>query len=301
MKTKKEILISMAMIITIACSEKKDDVIPFPDTGGYTSLQDFNDDVKITPQIFQINNAAGGSITGSEGTQLTFLQNAFVQENGNAVTGNVDIRLYEANKKSEMVLGKVFTTTSTVPLISGGQFKLVAYQDGVKLKFAPWKKASISIPATNPDNDMIAYVENPLSETFNYTFPNDSITFIYLNGSSYVGFTDSMVWINCDHPFVQATYKTLTISAGPGFDASTARVALVFNDVNTATSVGGSSAFVYPYAPAGYSVTVVGIGIKDGKLYSGFYPLTISNDQTINLSLAQTTLEQLRTDLSVLD
>jgi hypothetical protein len=305
MKTQIRILVALAMIASAACSKKKEEVVPVPvpsPTAGYSSLDDFEQDVKLVPQTFQLDNATGGIITGNEGTQLTFTANSFVHQNGTPVTGSVNIELYEANKKSEMILGGVYTATATVPLISGGQFKFVVFQNGEQLKFAPSKTAGINIPTASPDNNMTGYLQNSASPTFYYLSGGvDSSFAIYLNGTQYNGFTDSMIWMNCDHPFIQATYKTLTVQAGD-FNKTNCQIAVIFKNINTAVRIWGSATdFVYSYAPQGYDITVVGIGVKNGNLYSAFYPMTISADQTITMSFAQTTKEQLKTQLAALD
>jgi hypothetical protein len=305
MKTQIRILVALAMIASAACSKKKEEAVPVPvpsPTAGYSSLDDFEQDVKLVPQTYQLDNATGGIITGNEGTQLTFTATSFVHQNGTPVTGSVNIELYEANKKSEMILGGVYTATATVPLISGGQFKFVVSQNGEQLKFAPSKTAGINIPTASPDNNMTGYLQNSASADFYYISGDSSSSAIYLNGTQYSGFTESMIWVNCDHPFIQSTYKTLTVLPGSDFNRTNSQILLIFKNRNTAVKISGSTTdFVYYYAPQGYDITVVGIGVKNGNLYSAFFPVTISSDQTITMSFAQTTKEQLKTQLTALD
>lgn len=303
MKTRIRILMAVLTIAVAACSKKEEEVVPVP-TAGYSSLEDFEQDVKLEPQTFQINNVTGGTVTGNEGTHLTFPDNAFIHQNGTIVTGIVNVTLYEANKKSEMVLGGIYTATATIPLISGGQFKFVASQNGQQLKFAPGKKAAVTIPSVNPDNNMSAFTQITSASNFSYTAAGDSSAWLYSDGTQYIGFTDSMIWVNCDHPFIQADYRMINVKTLSGIADVNCKVVIVFKNINTVVRIywdAASASYKYPYAPVGYEATIIGIGVKDGNLYSAFAPVTFTNDQIINMALNGTTRDQLNAHLDDLN
>lgn len=67
----------------------------------------------------------------------------------------------------------------------------------------------------------------------------------------------------------------------------------VYNDVG--------NAFPYNYAPVGLPCTVVAIGVKDGKVYSSFTPITISANQTVSFSMSETTTADFKSQLAALN
>ncbi len=59
--------------------------------------------------------------------------------------------------------------------------------------------------------------------------------------------------------------------------------------------------FPYYYAPVGLECTLVAIGVKNGKLYSSFVPLTISSNQSVNFALSAITTDDFVNSLKALD
>ena len=63
----------------------------------------------------------------------------------------------------------------------------------------------------------------------------------------------------------------------------------------------GYENFRYYYAPQGLQCTVVAIGVKGGKLYSAFVPITIGTNQTVPFTLSPTTTSTFTTQLQTLN
>ena len=59
--------------------------------------------------------------------------------------------------------------------------------------------------------------------------------------------------------------------------------------------------FPYSYAPKGLECTLVALGVKDGKTYSAFVPITIGDNQTVNFTLSETTTDDFKAQLADLD
>ncbi|MGP8213998.1 MAG: hypothetical protein ACLQQ4_00400 [Bacteroidia bacterium] len=80
-------------------------------------------------------------------------------------------------------------------------------------------------------------------------------------------------------------------------------VFLVFKNINSMVHVyqGTGYTFPYAYAPVGLQCTVVAVGIKGGKVYSSFTPITISANETVNFTLSETTTAQFKTQLKALN
>src|ERR1051325_7874390 len=105
----------MIFVISVALScGKKDETIPTTKEP-YGSMSDFFLKNGAATQVFTISASLGGTITGSQGTKITFPSNAFKHFNGNSVSGNVSVVLKEVYKKSDMLLTKISTTTYSEP------------------------------------------------------------------------------------------------------------------------------------------------------------------------------------------
>jgi hypothetical protein len=122
----------------------------YPDGAALATFIDDNLENRL--QLFTLDASSGGYIHGEEGTVLQFTGNSLVKENGDVVSGNVDIELIEVYKKSDMVL----TNKSTMGLSadgqltalkSGGQFYVNVTQDGHPLK--PKSGYTIIAPVDN--------------------------------------------------------------------------------------------------------------------------------------------------------
>ncbi|TSJ40164.1 hypothetical protein [Fluviicola chungangensis] len=150
-------------ILIFAASCKKDKPQPTnpdpsnPATNYATAF--FNNNLSNGTQTFTINAGQAQTITGNKGTVIHFNANSFVTASGAPVTGSVQIELVEIFSKSDMILlnkqpvGK--TGNGVSQLISGGQFSIVAKQNGQKLKLAPGMCYQIEAPAPNGTNNMM--------------------------------------------------------------------------------------------------------------------------------------------------
>ncbi len=92
----------MVLASLVSCINDKDEVlVPQPD--GVALAERFNDNRENAVEEFILDAATGGIITGTQGTQVTFLPNSFGL-NGTPVTGNVTIKLIEIYDKASMLL-----------------------------------------------------------------------------------------------------------------------------------------------------------------------------------------------------
>jgi len=60
---------------------------------------------------------------------------------------------------------------------------------------------------------------------------------------------------------------------------------------------GNGTDFPYYYAPQGFECTLVAVGLKGGKLYSSFVPISINSNQTVPFSLSETTTDIFKAQL----
>jgi len=313
--------ITTAVIIFLTSCQKELKLSPVA-AGKVSSLSEFYDKNAVPLQTFSVDAANGGSFTGAAGSIVTIPSSAFVDGNGNAVTGNVTVELREIYKKSDMLLSNMPTTSYGWPLQSGGEFFIRATNTGGALLLQKNKRIQVKQPAAvtggndaamkafigiaNADsiannnwNPVLDSASNPqaavLIDADNYVFSLYQFSTPAANGT----------WCNSDNSDYFSKYTTTSLlisSTDTGFGRCD--VYLVFKDVNCmvhvyATGVNSNNLYqyTYNYAPVGLQCTVVAITVKGDTLYSSFTPITISANQTVNFSLSATTTEAFKTAL----
>ena len=135
-----------------SCKEKDKPNDPQPDGQALHSRIVENRQDAI--QHFTIDASSGGTITGSQGTQVYIPANA-IGLNGQPVTGNIDIELIEVYDKGNMVLQDMSTSGidpngEVEALNSAGEFFLNAKQNGQQLEIL--SPLSIQSKAVDPQD-----------------------------------------------------------------------------------------------------------------------------------------------------
>lgn len=111
----------------------------------------------LLEQGFVIDNAKDTVIETENGMVLVIPENAFVDENGNAVT-NVNFEVKEAFETADILKAGLTTLSDGKLLETGGMFFLNAYdKEGNKLGLAKDKKILAEIPNMNPREDMMLF------------------------------------------------------------------------------------------------------------------------------------------------
>lgn len=111
----------------------------------------------LPEQGFVIDNAKDTVIETENGMVLVIPENAFVDENGNAIT-NVNFEVKEAFETADILKAGLTTLSDGRLLETGGMFFLNAYdKEGNKLALAKDKKILAEIPNMNPREDMMLF------------------------------------------------------------------------------------------------------------------------------------------------
>lgn len=126
-------VIAMAILTIVSC--KKSDVnVPNNNNADLRKIQEFFDKNKPKYESFTVDASAGGSITLTSGTKITFPANAFKRGN-TIVTGNVQVSALDILKPSNMILGDRPTITSNGQMLeSFGEIVVRANQNGNELQ-----------------------------------------------------------------------------------------------------------------------------------------------------------------------
>jgi hypothetical protein len=280
---------------------------PAPQTDNYTSLQDFYLKNGVPKQTFTINAAAGGSFITPQATTVNIPPNAF-----SGATSIVTIEFRDIYKKSDMLLTDVGTgMIGGPPLKSAGEFFIKAVgSKNEPLLLAAGSKIEIQQPLVEPvDKAMLAFGRLRDSSANVSGWYQDPGYQLLSNATSYVfslyqfaAPAANGTWCNSDNPQYFSAFSQTTLTIHPQQADFTNDVFLVFKNVNSMIHVYKSGTdFPYDYAPIGQECTVVVLSVKNGKLYSAFLPINISANQTVNVSVTETTTEAFKSKLGSLN
>lgn len=284
-------------ILIFATSCKKDKPQPGtpdpanPATNHATAF--FNNNLSNGTQTFTINAGQAQTVTGNKGTVVHFNANSFVTASGAPVTGTIQIELVEIYSKSDMILmnkqtvGKTWDGVS--PLISGGQFSIVAKQNGQKLKLAPGMNYQIDAPAPNGTTSLMGLFYGEI-ENEQLEWSQADSSFVGSGSGIYSAFPDSTGWVNLDY-FMDnpGPLSQIDVQIPSGFTTTNTRV---FVSIDGSSSMAGiynvnSGIFTsgnYYKLPVGITVHFIIINLDNNEIHAAVVPATIANNhlQVVN-------------------
>lgn len=300
------VILAGAMLI-FATSCKKDQPQPnTPDPANPATnyaAAFFNNNLNNGKQTFTINASQAQTITGNKGTVIHFNANSFVTANGTPVTGNIQIELVEIYSKSDMILmnkqtvGK--TGNGTAPLLSGGQFSIVAKQNGQVVNLAPGMYYQIDAPAPNGTNSMMGlFYGQETNGQLEWTEADSS--FVNPGSGIYSAFPDSTGWVNLD-VFMSnpGPLSKLSVQIPSGFTTANTRVFVSIDGSSSMASIyhldsGIFNTGDYYKLPVGMNVHFVIINLDNNEIHAAVVPATIAaNHLQVVSSLNAYSLTQL--------
>ncbi len=326
MRTPITLLASAAALLSITACNKDDD-------GGGMPASDHSlaivDQARVAAtQSFSLNAAQGGSIIGSHGTIINVLPHAFVDHDGNPVTGTVDVELIEAMVPGDMVRLNMQTVAiggngEKMLLQSGGELRLRAEQNGEQVTVAPGA-AIIHVPVDQPDPLMRRFV-GAEDENGNVLWEDDgelgldSMVFAgdtvgggggWVEGNYYGtpwpaqspgGTWPDYGYINCDNTLPPGGDSTdVTIIVPAEFANWGCTVWIVLPDIDCMVYMEGWNSNVvragFPLR-IGLQGTIVAFSEMGGQYRSSFTPITITDDHQQTITLQPTTLTAYQTAL----
>ena len=313
MKTSKKMMAmftGMALIFT-ACDKDDAGTIPPPEPVAIMAeLQTyFNDNIEGQLEAFTIDAALYQSITSSNGTQLTFNSNSFKHSDGSLVTGDVTIELLEVFDKSGMIrmnaptLGNISGGVNA-PLLSGGEFRVKAFQNGEELELNNGYSYSVSSVAPNAGpadpNMRVFYGRN--SDTLTWDMADSS--WVEAGGSNYFTFFDSLNWCNIDQFMnTNGPMTNVDIQLPSGFTNLNSALFISIDGVNSVVPVWGFENGVYtigPYyqLPIGMPVHFIAVAVIGGVPHTAIVSATIEDGHLeVISSLDSTTDADFASDL----
>ncbi len=272
-------------------------------------------------QSFNVPAGVSTTITGAQGTRLTFYPNSFKNAAGQVVTsGTVQIKLMEATKPGAMIGARAATIMATGGLLrSGGEIYVSATMGGQELKANKYRVSFAQPAYSNQPMELYYGDMNNEDSVVVWTGTNGSngttstgTRFDSTQGQTWRHQFDSCTsfnWINCDH-FYSSTPITNVSAIAPdtSFNGSNTSVFIVFPSINSVcymssyvTATHTFSLSTGYYVPVGMNMHIIGISVKNGNYYySELLNQTISNNMSMSLNLQQQTLTYLQSHLTAL-
>ncbi|WP_408032755.1 hypothetical protein [Tenacibaculum xiamenense] len=290
-------LFLLLVITLVSCSEDNLQEIE-SDKVSYNSIAEFFMENGVKTQEFTVQADLGGTITGEQGTEITFPENAFKKDDGTIVSGPIDIKVKEIFKASDMILSDKPTNALDIFggetfLLSEGETAVLAEQNGETLSLIPGKSYSVKVPSAGG--------ADPEMRPFNGTFDNDGnlvwniaserdqaggFGMNYVAPGSYIYDVFQIGWTNCDKFYAYPGQKTtnhVNLTDSPNLDETV--VYAVFKENNLPAVVKLTTEYasgVVSYTnslPVGLEITFIGITIKDNQQYLAKEDKTIAVDE----------------------
>jgi hypothetical protein len=319
MRTKNTLLIFLVISLGIlSCKKEKTDLQPIvlhePDAVALKAF--FKDNLEEAKQHFQVDVSVTSTIEGEHGLQATFYPNTLMDENGNDITGFVDVELVEIFNKKDMILKNKPTLSyhqgEYKPLISDGEFYISVTQNNNPVFLKPYLEVKVTIPRNDFSvTSTPRFLGTEANDTLIWNMDYDSTAFFSTGGNpNSTIWTTSLPlfnWINCD--WFMSDPRPLTIVEAelpPGYDNTTCMVFISFDGLNTCTSFRSYSNSIVSTAPwynlpIGLEVHFVAITVINNVAYCEIIPDVIEENHRVQISnLQMVTGSELETLLDAL-
>lgn len=309
MKRNLVLLAAFFSVILFASCKKNDD---HPAKPNYANAAQFFQKHQIKVQAFNGDAATGFTITGNQGTKIKFPPRAFTDDNGNIITGQVQVKLTELYSKKNILMSGLMTETNGQLLASGGEINVEAQQNGKKLrmnkKLNPDTAVLVIAPrdtAVNKGVEMRVWVRGQRRTDDTLRSSDTAMTWVaapyapFGNGPNTFWFNlPDFRWCNIDG--LVNNYDKTTIYVGINADTLSQiqhlEVMLIWKDMITVTPLpygdikAGYFASYSNSAPIGQTPIMVAIGTgNNGSLYFAKKEITIQKEKTYSISPHQAT------------
>ncbi|RYY19215.1 MAG: hypothetical protein EOO36_06275 [Cytophagaceae bacterium] len=290
---------------------RKDDVVDCTPTTTPNALEDFTRRNGAPVQTFTVPLGIIGSIpqvvTTSSGAGITIPTTSFLLPSGAMATGTAQVRVREIYSVADMILSNMPTTRggSRKLLISGGEFSIQVWQNGVRLRLMPGARVVVrSLVPAGAGSGQQSLWQQPASRLLGDSagwvpptpippsgFPSRSDT-IRTTGTPPIYQTsiplDSVSWWNIDRLWQQyqaAPVGTVTVQfpALPAGSVGSTRIFLRPVGFNGLISPYITSAQVSwsGQLPTGASMVAAVLQSINGQLYFGSQPFTTQTSSTV--------------------
>ncbi len=298
------LFLAFAALILGSCSKNDDNDIDFDKI---IDGEELKLNIKVNrieaKQAYTVDAETGGEVNGEEGTILYFPANSFLDQNGDPVTGDVDIELVEIYNKAKMLLTKMPTNGrrpngDVETLVSGGEFFVNATQDGQQLQLA--NAFQLFAPAEEFDDEMrifngqnkdcdgndvecdVVWEEDEQGglEPMQREGPDGT------GVTGYGGFLSNFGWTNIDRWYSDPRPKTvLYVDPPAGYDNTNSNVYISYDGEPTALALldiynteTGLFSEHYGLIPIGLEVHIIFVSVQDGQYVYAIQGATVEEN-----------------------
>lgn len=319
-------ILSIGILLTLgltACQESIDVFVPFDPSYSALPQGDVNqifDNLSPEVRSYEWNVADAKVVETPGGVELHIPANAFVNGQGETVSGSVTLNLVEMLSAGQMIIHDKPNVASGEILEAAGNFLLEAEQQGLKLELAAEKLIQLQIPVNStqgtPNPEMrLFYGNNQNPEFFNWEPSSlvvetvellDSLTMEVRQVYRFV--VDRLGWLGCN-AFVEEIqqWSTLCVDLPPGFDSENTAVYIAFQNLNGLAKLFNNearelSSFCKDLIPTQSEVVVITLSVAgDGTYYFNYRVVFVDGSEVrISLQPQKTSLETIKSFLSEL-
>jgi hypothetical protein len=234
----------------------------------------------------------------------------FVKQNNTPVTGIVEVKIKKATKYADMIYYGLGTATNTELLSTDGMVNIEAKQGNDILKIAPGKKIETSFLRTSSNNyqGFAGVVNNNTSNniTWNLNTQWQADTAFFNQPYTRIK-VDSCQWINCDYFYNVVNPTNIYVKLPTDYGNTNTLCYMIFRtdkvmcglyaDATNQRFFQGNNYKV----PTGKLVRLMAIAKNSNKIYYGSEDVTITPNQTVNITtMTEVTTTELQAKLNAL-
>lgn len=270
--------ICVCIFFVISCVPEYENITTYEKT-----LASFFDKVRTHEQVYSFEAEAGFTHETARNTILNIPENAFSTQDGNIISGTVELTFIEVLDKSFIMLYDKPTITRDGDLLeSAGVFYIDATQNGEELELN--QNIEIQVVSDNTEDMRLFFwtpgIELGLNDgwrTLNGSSAEQSEWTTMGTMENVSGYTlkfDHLDWINCDR-FQNLEDDQLTsfcLNLPDDYNNTNTISYVIYEDFNSIIRIPGNlnnNEFCYPEnsAPIGYNVSIVVIRVQDDNQY----------------------------------
>ncbi|CAM1340115.1 hypothetical protein [Tenacibaculum aestuarii] len=301
-------LLVIAILFLVSCSKDENNPTKVRTTSTeFKALKTASIESKM--QDFQLDANQTQVLTTERGVQFVINGNC-LSNNGNPITGTIDIKVIELFKSGGMVItnkptmGRMENGDKAL-LISGGEFFINATQGGVQLQLDCPIQVLVPTSLTGQvDNEMILWKGIGIDEDCDLPIICDNIVWEEIeneeveiangdNGETfYVADFGEFGWTNVDRFFQDSRPKTtLLVDVPNGFNNTNSSVYIYYNgepnalgELDTYIEEQGLFSEHYGQIPIGLECHIVFVSEDKGNWLFAIKPVTIASGDIITIS-----------------
>jgi hypothetical protein len=159
-------LSGLGLLLLAACNSNPIDSETSLNSDAIQVEQDWQNlvkDLEVKPQVFEVNASQSNVITTNTGSRIHVPASAFVDENGQVVTGQVDIIWQEYHTLADQIFSDINMVYDSAgmayPFISGGMFSIDGAQSGRPIAIADDKSVRVELASQSEQQNFNFYIQ----------------------------------------------------------------------------------------------------------------------------------------------